>query len=103
MERRAERLDLRHQLVGQLLSRDNGQGGNVIDRLFGIKLRALTAGPVQNVDQMRLHIQKAEFEDCEKPHRPRADNDCVCIMFCHHAPEICENRFIFKGFCRIAA
>ncbi len=55
-----ERLDLFHQPVGQFLAGDDGQAGNVVDRLFRIKLGALTAGPVEDVDQMGFEIQQAQ-------------------------------------------
>jgi len=35
---------------------------NVIDRLFRIELRALPAHLVENVDEMHLHVEKAELE-----------------------------------------
>ena len=43
MELGAERLDLLHELVGQLLAGDDGQPGDVVDRLLGIELGALAA------------------------------------------------------------
>ncbi len=52
MELGAERLDLIHQPVGQLLAGDHGQAGNVVDRLLGIELGALAAGAVENVDDV---------------------------------------------------
>ena len=72
MERRAERMDLLHQRVGQALSGDDGQARNVVDRLFRIKLGALPAGPVEDVDQMRLDVEQAELE-----HREQADRACA--------------------------
>jgi len=68
----AEWLDLLHELVGQLLARDHSERGNVVDRLLGVKLGALPAGPVENIDQMRLDVDEAEFKHGEKPHRPCA-------------------------------
>ena len=75
MKLRTERLDLLHQAVGQLLPRDDRQRRNIIDGLFGIKLGALSAGPVENVDDMRLDIEKPQFEHREQTARPGADDD----------------------------
>ena len=68
MKLRAERLDLLHKLVGQLLAGDHGERGNVVDWLLRVKLGALTARPIENVDQMRLDIDEAELEYGEKRH-----------------------------------
>ena len=77
MELGLERLDLFQQPVGQLLAGDDGQAGNVVDRLFRIKLGALAARPVENVDQMRLQIERAELEHREKPDRASSDNNDI--------------------------
>src|SRR6202041_3845650 len=74
MEGRIERLDLLHQRVGQALAGDEGNAGNVVDRLFRIKLGALSADLVEDVDQMRLHIEQAQFENGEQSARARANN-----------------------------
>ena len=71
MELGAERLDLLHELVGQLLAGDDGQPGNVVDRLLGIELGALAAGPVENVDDVAFDVDEAELEHGEKPARGR--------------------------------
>jgi hypothetical protein len=74
MEGGAERPDLRHQGVGQPLAGHHGHPGDVVDRLLGIELRALPAGLVQNVDDVRLDIDEAELEHGEQADRPRADD-----------------------------
>src|SRR6202041_3785356 len=72
MEGRIERLDLLHQRIGQALAGDKGNAGNVVDRLFRIKLGALAADLVENVDKMDFHIEQAEFENGKQPARARA-------------------------------
>jgi hypothetical protein len=69
MELGAERLDLLHEPVGQLLPGNHGKAGDVVDRLLGIELGALAAGPIENVDDMGLDIDKAELEHGEQPDR----------------------------------
>jgi hypothetical protein len=84
MKHGMEGLDLFHQLVRQLLPRHDGQRRNVIDGLFGIKLGALPARTVENVDQMRPDVEQAELEHREKPHGSRADNHGICLVRCRH-------------------
>ena len=54
MELGAEGLDLVHELVGQLLTGDDGEAGDVVDRLLRVELGALTASAVENVDDVAL-------------------------------------------------
>src|SRR5581483_7994102 len=61
----AEGFYLLHQRIDQALTGHERQSGNVVNRLFRIKLGALPAGPVENVDEMRLHIEQAELEHGE--------------------------------------
>ena len=77
MELRIERLDLFQQPVGQFLAGDDGQAGNVVDRLLGIKLGALPARPVENVDQMAFEIQQSQFEHREQADGAGSDDDDV--------------------------
>ena len=77
MKDRFERLDLFEQPVGQLLAGADRNAGNVIDRLLGIKLGALSAGPVENVDEMGLQLGQAKLEHGEQAHWTRANNDHV--------------------------
>ena len=37
----------------------------------------MSARLVENVDDMRLDVDEAEFEDREEPDRPRANNDGI--------------------------
>ena len=79
---RFERRDLLHQPIDQKLRVDDGIGGDVVDWLVSIKLRALPARAVQAVDQMALQAVKTKFERCKKPNRSRADNgdiDRCCL------------------------
>ena len=41
--------------------------GNVVDRLLRIKLGALAARPVENVDQVAFEVEQPELEDGEQP------------------------------------
>ena len=79
MKLRSERLDLLHQTVGQLLAGDDRQRWHVVDRLLGIQLGALSAGPAENVDDMTFEIEQPEFEHCEQSARTRADDHDVCF------------------------
>ena len=77
MELRVERLDLLHQAVDQFLARHDGQAGNVIDRLFRIKLGALAARTVQDIDEMAFEIQQSQLEHGEQADGARANNDDI--------------------------
>ena len=72
-----ERLDLLHQPMGQFGAGDDGQRRNVIDRLFRIKLGALAARPVENVDDMAFDVEKAQFENREQPAGAGANDDRI--------------------------
>ena len=85
MEGRAERLDLLHQRFGEALAGDEGNAGNVVDRLFRIELGALAADLVEDVDQMRLHVQKAQFENGEQSAGTRANDQHIGFdRFAHY-------------------
>src|SRR6185295_19183005 len=77
MEGRTERLDLLHQRVSEALARDVGNAGNVVDRILRIELGALAANLVENVDEVRLHVEQAELEYREQADRAGADNESV--------------------------
>ena len=77
MEGRTERLDLLHQRIDMALRRDIGHARNVVDRLLRIKLGALAADLVEDVDEMRLHVEQAELEHGEQPAGPGADDQHV--------------------------
>ena len=82
-----ERLDLLHQGFGQAVAGDVGDAGNVVDRLFRIKLGALAADLVEDVDQVRLDIEQAELEHREQADRPRADDQNVGLdRLAHSCP-----------------
>ena len=85
MEGRVERLDLLHQRVGEAVAGDVGNAGNVVDRLFRIKLGALAADLVEDVDQVRLDVEQAELEHREQADRPRADDQNVGLDGLTHA------------------
>ena len=77
MELGVERLDLLHEPVGQLLAGDDGEAGDVVDGLLGIELGALTAGPVENVDHVGLHVDKAELEHGKQAYGPSPYDDRI--------------------------
>ena len=77
MQLGTERLDLRQQPVGQLLARDDGERGDVVDRLFRIELGALPAGLLQDVDDVRLDVEQAELEHRKQADGPGADDHGV--------------------------
>ena len=74
---RVERLDLLQQRVDQALRAGVGNAGYVVDRLLRVKLRTLAADLVENVDEMRLHIEQPQFEHREQPDGARADDENV--------------------------
>ena len=73
----AEWLDLREQPIGQPLAGDDGQAGDIVDRLFRVELGALAADLVEDVDHMRLDVDEAEFEHREQTDRPGADDQGI--------------------------
>ena len=77
VEHRAERLALLDEVVDEALAGDHGEAGNVVDRLFGVELRALAARLAEDVDQMRLDVEQAEFEHGEEADRPHPDDHRV--------------------------
>ena len=79
METGTEGLDLLHQPLGQLLARDDGKSRNIVDRLLGIKLGALAAGTIEDIDDVRLDIEKAQLENSEETARSRSDDDGICF------------------------
>ena len=77
MKDRFKGLNLLHKPRDQIAAGANRDAGNVINRLFGIKLGALSARPLKNIDQMALHIVQAKLKHGEKASRPRAHNDNI--------------------------
>ncbi len=84
MEGRIEGLDLLQQRVRQALAGNQGNAGNVVDRLFRIELGALAADLVEDVDHMRLHVEKAQFENGEQSARACANDQHIGLdRFAH--------------------
>ena len=77
MKHRIKGRDLFHQPVGQLLTCADGKRRNVIDRLLRIKLGALPARHVQNIDKMAAQVEKPEFEHRKQAARAGPDNDDI--------------------------
>ena len=94
MEGRIERLDLLHQRFGQALAGDEGNAGNVVDRLFRIELGALAADLVEDVDQMRLHVEQAQFEHGKQSARTRANNQHIGFDRFAHVASFRLNGFV---------
>ena len=84
MELRLEGCNLFEKIVRQFLAGDFRQAGNVVNRLFRIKLGALAARPIKNVDHMGAHIQQTKFKDCKKPDGSGSDNQDVRINHFTH-------------------
>ncbi len=72
-----KRLDLLQEIVGQPLPRDDGQAGNVIDRLLRIKFGALPPCARQDIDQMRADVEQPKFENRKKSRWAGSDDDNV--------------------------
>jgi hypothetical protein len=68
---------LLHQRLGQTVAGDIRDARDIVDRLFRIKLRALPAHLVEDIDQMRLDIEQAELEYREQADRPGADDQNI--------------------------
>src|SRR5579862_700821 len=77
MKLRLEGLDLLHQSVNELLGAAYRQRRDVIDRLLGIKLRALAARDRQRIDDVRTDTEQAKLENLEQAAGTRTDNDDV--------------------------
>src|SRR5262249_17467238 len=91
MELRVKRLVLLPQPVGPFLTGDDRDARDVVDRLLRIELGALAAGPVQNVDQMALQVEKPQFENGEQP-------DGACAYDYHIRVETAGSSVI-RGIC----
>src|SRR5713101_6307951 len=85
MKGRLERLDLLHQRIGEPLARNHRQGRNVVDRLLGIELGALSADLVEDVDKVSIDVEQAEFEHCKKTAGAGADDKYVSLDGIGHA------------------
>ncbi len=72
-----ERLDLLQQRFREAVVGDKGNAGNVVDRFFRIELGALAADLVEDVDQMRLHVEQAQFEHGEQSAGASANNQHI--------------------------
>src|SRR5665213_3715381 len=77
MKLRLERLDLLHQRIAQTVARNEGNAGNVVDRFFRIKLGALAADLVEDIDEVRLDVEQPQLKDGEQPDRPRANDQNI--------------------------
>ena len=84
MKLRIERLDLLHQALDQAVRAGDGDAGNVVDRLLRIKLGALAADLVENIDEVAFHVEQSELEHREQADGSGADNDYVGLdRFAH--------------------
>ena len=77
MEGRAEGLDLLHEPIGQLLARNFGERRDVVDRLFGVELGALSADLFEDVDDVGAYVEKAELKYREEAAGAGADDQRV--------------------------
>src|SRR5262249_9657713 len=74
---RMERLCLLKELLHQPFPGDHGIAWNVVDRLFRVKLGALSARLVEGVDDGGGEVEEAEVEYGKKADRPCPDDDHV--------------------------
>src|SRR6266568_9582639 len=79
MKLRAERLDLRQQGLDQAVPGAEGNARNVVDRLLGIKLGALAADLVEDVDEMAFDVEQAQLEHAKQADRACADDKHVSL------------------------
>ncbi len=77
MQRCTERLYLLQESVRQLLSRNDRQSWDVVDGLLGVELCTLTAGLVENVDDMCLDVDKTQLEHRKQANRASTYNHDV--------------------------
>jgi hypothetical protein len=89
-----ERLDLLEQSVNKALGARKRNSWNVVDRFLRIKLRTLPADLVENVDEVRLHVEQSELEDGEQAGGARTDNDNVGLNRFAHIVSV----FVLKGW-----
>src|SRR5450631_746286 len=80
-----KRLDLLQQSVDQLLAGDFRETRNIIDRLFGIKLRALAARFWQDIDQMGFDVEETKLEHGEETGGTGADDDDIGFYTITHS------------------
>jgi hypothetical protein len=77
VESRLEGLDLLQQPIDELLRAAYRQRRDVVDRLVGIELGALTARMLERVDDVRLDAEQPELKHLKQPARTRTDDDGV--------------------------
>ena len=86
---RPEGRRLRLQAHDQLGRLDPGKTRNVVDRLLGIELGTLAADLVEDVDEVALHVEKAQLEHGEQADGARANDQHVSLDRLAHAETIC--------------
>src|SRR4029078_8641591 len=77
IESGVERLDLLHQGVSQAVSGDERNTRDIVDGLFRVKLGALPADFVENIDEVGLDIEQTELEHGEQTHWPPSDDQNI--------------------------
>ena len=87
MKRGLKGLGLLQQSIDQFLCAADRQRRNVINRLIGIKLRALTAGLAQGIDDVSADPKKPQLEDLKQSHGTGADDDRFNVLFRHVSPD----------------
>jgi len=70
-----ERLDLLEQALDEFLGPAHRQRRNIVNRLLGVQLRALSAGPRERIDDVGTDSQQAEFEDLKQSAGPRSNDE----------------------------
>src|SRR5580704_5866603 len=87
MKRGFKGFGLLQQPIDQFLRAADGQRRNVIDRLIGIQLGALTAGLAQGVDDVGADPEKPELEYLEESYGAGANDDRFYVLFRHVSPD----------------
>ena len=95
---RLEGMILLQQVFSQLSRRVNRNSRNIVNRLLGVELHALTAHIPKRIHHVALHLQKTEFENLKQPDRTSADDNDVC--FNDFVSPLCNGQVIFNShFC----
>ena len=70
------------------MASDERNAGNIVNGFFRIKLRALAADLVEDVDEMRLDVEQAEFEYRKEADGAGPDDDHIGLDRLTHGNSI---------------
>lgn len=77
MEDRLKVVVLLEKIFREFIGSANRNGGDVVDRLGGIQLDALSADIAQRINHVALNLKKAEFKNLEKANGTGANNNGI--------------------------